>query len=191
MDSTCTKTDCPVDCVGDWNSWNACAATCDGINTTAPRAGTRTRTYIVRTVAINRGRTCPIADNTTETDSTCSKTDCSVNCVGDWGEWNACSATCNGINAISRIGTGTRSRTYRVRTTEINGGAVCPIANNTPQTDSTCSKTDCPVHCVGDWDTWTACAATCDGINARTRIGTGTRTRTRTYRIRTTEINGG
>jgi hypothetical protein len=186
-DSTCQKTDCPVDCVGDWGTWSACdyVATCDGINATAPRTGTRTRTYKVTRPVSNGGRTCPIADNTTETDNTCSKTDCPVDCVGNWGEWNACAATCDGINATAPR-TGTRTRTYRVTRPVSNRGRTCPIADNTTETDITCSKTDCPVDCSGNWDRWTACTATCDGINA---IRTGSRTRT--YRVRTYESNGG
>ena len=173
LSQICTKTDCPVDCVGDWGAWTACAATCDGIN--ASRTGTRTRTYIVTTVAINGGAVCPIANDTIETDSTCQKTDCPVDCVGDWGVWNACAATCDGINA-SRIGT--RTRTYRVTRPVSNRGAVCPIPNDTTETDSTCQKTDCHVDCVGDWGTWTACAATCDGINTTYIIRISRRART-------------
>jgi hypothetical protein len=177
-DSTCTKTDCPVNCIGDWNEWSACAATCDGIN--AISTGTRTRTYAVTTPASNGG-SCP----TPQTDPTCTKTDCPVNCIGDWNEWSACVATCDGINVTS-FGTGTRTRTYAVTTPASNGGS-CPIPPP-PQTDYTCTKTDCPVNCIGDWNDWSACDATCDGINA---ISSRPGTRTITYAVTTPASNGG
>jgi hypothetical protein len=186
-DITCSKTDCSVDCVGNWDTWTACAATCDGINTTAPRTGTRTRTYRVTRLVSNGGRTCPIADNITETDNTCSKTDCSVDCSGSWGTWTHCAATCDG-NYTTAPRTGTRTRTYRVTRPVGNGGRTCPIADNITETDNTCSKTDCSVDCSGNWDTWTACTATCDGINT---IAPRAGTRTRTYRVTRPVSNGG
>jgi hypothetical protein len=142
-DSTCQKTDCLVNCVGAWDNWSACAATCDGINTTAPRTGTRTRTYRVTRPVSNGGRTCPIADNTTETNSTCQKTDCPIDCSGDWDEWSDCVATsnCDGSNPyiINK-----KKRRYIVKTPASNGGASCSIENNTIETDPTnCSITPC------------------------------------------------
>jgi hypothetical protein len=134
---------CSVNCVGDWSAWSACAVTCDGINSS--RTGTRTRTYIITTPASNGGAICPTADNTTETDNTCSKTDCPVNCVGDWGTWTACVATCDG-NYATAPRLGTRTRTYRVTRPVSNGGAICLIADNTTETDSTCRKIDCYVN---------------------------------------------
>ena len=125
-----------VDCSGNWGDWY-CAATCDGINAISSRTGTRKRTYAVTTPASNGGASCPVY--APQTDSTCTKTDCPVNCIGDWNEWSACAATCDGINAISSR-TGTRTRTYRVTTPASYGGTSCPV----PQTD-TCTKTDCSV----------------------------------------------
>jgi hypothetical protein len=134
-----------VNCIGNWNDWSACDATCNGISAISSTTGTRTRTYKVTRPASNGGASCPIP----QTDSACIKTDCPVNCIGDWNDWNACNATCDGIYA-SR--TGTRTRTYRVTKSASNGGS-CP----TPQT-ITCAKTDCHVNCVGDWQ---ACSKTC------------------------------
>jgi len=119
-----TEVLCPLDCSWNFSDWNACAATCDGINPS--RTGTRTRTYTVTRPAVNEG-SCdlPLPEHLSQI---CTKTDCPVDCIGDWGVWTPCVATCDGINA-SRLGT--RTRTYIIRTVAINGGAVCPIANDT------------------------------------------------------------
>jgi hypothetical protein len=134
---TCTKTDCPVNCIGIWNQWSACDGTCNGIN--ALVTGKRERTYTVITPASNNGN-CPISLET----ETCTKTDCPVNCIVKWNDWTACDGTCDGINAISSI-PGTRSRTFTVTTPNSNGGERCPIS---PEIDSKCFKTACLVKIV-------------------------------------------
>jgi hypothetical protein len=170
---TCTKIDCPVNCMGNWDRWTDCDATCDGID--ASRIGTRKRTYTVTTPASNQGASCPISQETV----TCIKIDCPVNCIGNWDRWTDCDATCDGINA-SRIGT--RKRTYTVTTPASNRGVSCPIS---PETE-TCTKTNCPINCIVNWDRWSACNATCDGINASVPG-----TKTRTYTVITYASNDG
>ena len=172
---TCTKTDCPVNCIVKWNDWSACDATCDG--TKASATGTIKRTYTVTTHASNGGASCPISPET----ETCTKTDCPVNCIVKWNDWTNCNATCDGSKASV---TGTITRTYTVTTPISNGGASCPIS---PET-KTCTITDCPVNCIVKWNDWTACDGTCDGINAISSIPG---TRSRTFTVTTPNINGG
>jgi hypothetical protein len=174
---TCTKTDCQVNCIGKWNDWSACDATCDGINAISSRTGIRKRTYSVTTPASNGGVSCPISPET----ETCTKTDCPINCIGKWNDWSDCDATCDGINAISSR-TGIRKRTYSVTTPASNGGISCPIS---PETE-TCTKTDCQVNCIGKWNDWSACDATCDGTKASV-----TGIITRTYTVITPTRNKG
>ena len=177
---SCNTHLCPVDCIGYWGEWK-CEATCDGINSS--KIGYRKRTYTIITESANSGKICKVNNNRVEVISKCTKTDCPVNCVGNWGNWTACNATCNGINS-SKIGS--RTRTYTITRPAANGGTSCPKANNYIETDNTCTKTDCPVNCVGSWGNWTACNTTCDGTNS-SKIGS----RTRKYTITRPAANGG
>ena len=175
---------CPVDCVGNWDDWDDCDATCNGIN--ASITGKRTRTYKVTRPLSNGGQTCPIANNTTETDSTCQITGCPVDCSGNWSNWSDCAFTCDGINAFI---TGTKRRTYTRRTVAINRGRACLIANNTRETisDPTCQKTDCHVDCSWNWNNWNNWSA-CNAITGQTTsIGQRIRTINRTIN----PLNGG
>ena len=112
---------CPVDCSGNWGDWSDCAVTCDGIN--ASRTGTRTRTYKITTFPRLNGNPCPKANNEIETinDSICTKTDCPIDCSGNWGDWSVCSAI-----------TGQRTRTVNRTINPLNGGRICPV----PQTEN-------------------------------------------------------
>jgi len=56
-----------------------------------------------------------------------------VDCVGSWGEWGACSATCD---------KGFQSRTYTISTPAAHGGAVCPETNGATET-RTCQVSEC------------------------------------------------
>jgi hypothetical protein len=174
---TCTKIDCPVNCMGYWDRWTDCDATCDGINPISSRTGTRKRTYTVTTPASNQGASCPISQET----ATCIKIDCPVNCMGNWDRWTDCDATCDGINASV---SGRTTRTFTVITPDSNRGVSCPIS---PETE-TCTKTNCPINCIGTWDRWSDCDSTCDGINTISPIPG---TRSRTFRVTTVASNGG
>lgn len=66
-----------------------------------------------------------------------------TDCVGSWGDWGACSATC---------GAGAKTRTYSVTTPAANGGTACRFEHGTTQAQP-CSVSICPVpvDCQGDW----------------------------------------
>ena len=160
IDLTCTNTSCPVDCSGNWSDWSDCSANCDGINAISTGTGIRSRTYTITTPADNEGEACTIANNTIDKDPTCRKTNCPVNCIGDWSNWSDCSANCDGINAISIKGTGIRSRTYTITTPADNNGEACTIENNATETDPLCTKTNCLVDCSwNNWSPWSDCSA--------------------------------
>jgi hypothetical protein len=84
--------------------------------------------YTVKIPASNGGMSCSIANNTTETDSTCTKT-CPVDCSGNWGVWSDCSAN-----------TGKKYRTFNITVTPLNNGKSCPAPE----------ITDCQVDCSGN-----------------------------------------
>lgn len=150
-----TNPTCVQNCSGQWS---LCSATCGG----------GTETYTVNVPANQWGAACPFADGATRACNTAACTpppSSAVDCVGGWGAWSTCSASCGG---------GTQTRTFSITTPAANGGAACVAANG--QTDSqTCNPQSCgaPVDCVGNW---TPCGAN------------GTTT---TYVVTTPAANGG
>ena len=135
---TCNTQECPIDCLGEWSSYGICSKTCGG--------GTQTRMFKVNRAAAYGGKDCSANDNQTQS-QTCNTQGCPVDCVGNWEPWSACTKTCGG---------GTQTRKYKITTASQNGGAVCPIIDNTIQSQS-CNTQNCPVDCVGDWGNWGIC----------------------------------
>ena len=80
---------------------------------------------------------------------------CAVDCVGEYGPWGACTATC---------GNGTRTRDFVSAADALHGGAECPA----PETEPCSNLPPCPLDCQGDWGPFSACSVTC---------GNGTRSR--------------
>jgi hypothetical protein len=154
---------CPVNCVGAFGAWDTCSATCG--------TGVRTRAYAVTTPAANGGLACGFADGYVETSVCPSLPACPVNCVGAFGPWNSCSATC---------GVSVRTRTYSVTTPAANGGAACALAAGYVESASCPDLPPCPVNCGGSFGAWSACSATC-----------GAGTRTHTYTVTSPATNGG
>ena len=95
---------------------------------------------------------------------------CPIDCVGDYGDWGACSVPCGG---------GTQERSFEVKQPDENGGAACPPAIDT----QACSTNPCPVDCMGTWGEFGTCVPggdTCtDGAQ------------TRTYTVTAAAANGG
>ena len=86
-EQSCNTDACPVDCVGAWSAFGACSVSCGG--------GTQEQTYSVSTPAANSGSACPAADGAV-LERACDTNPCDVvvDCVGQWGDWSSCSATC-------------------------------------------------------------------------------------------------
>lgn len=103
----CTA-DCPVDCAGAWGAWGACSALCGG--------GLQRREYAVWRAPKFGGQACVVTDGARQFRA-CNQAACGAgaNCVGSWGAWGSCSASC---------GAGARARVFSVEQ-EARAGARC------------------------------------------------------------------
>jgi hypothetical protein len=163
LDSTaCGTTGCPVACVGVWGSWGTCSKTCG--------TGGQSRTFAVTTANSNGGAACTSVNGAVDNTGICNTNSCPRNCVGDWSAWSDCTVTC---------ADGTRSRTYTVTTSALNGGTSCSTTPFSVESQ-TCSNSPCAVHCVGQWGQWSSCTKTC-----------GTGETTRTFAVTTADNYGG
>lgn len=110
------------------------------------------------------------------------KVDCAL---ADWGEWNACTATCGG---------GQRRKEHAVATEAQGGGQPCvgPLKSIEPCATDVCpgaESTDC---LWSDWSAWSDCFAMTQMGESDTqneRCGHGQKHRTR--HITTEAVNGG
>jgi uncharacterized membrane protein YgcG len=109
-----------IDCIGDWGDWSDCSASCGG--------GTKERSYSVATAAANGGQPCP---GDSPQSMACNEQGCLIDCVGDWGDWSDCSASC---------GDGTSEQWYIITTAAANGGQPCP--GDSPQSMA-CNDREC------------------------------------------------
>ena len=82
-----------------------------------------------------------------------------IDCVGSWGAWDACTATCGG---------GSQSRTFTITTASEPTGASCEDFDGATQSQS-CGNDACAVDCVGSYGPWSDCNAACDNTGTRTR----------------------
>ena len=122
---------CPVNCVGAWSTWSDCSRSCTSSGGTH---GLRTRTFLVSTAEANGGLACSYAAGVTN-NIICATSPCPVDCVGNFTDWGACSATC---------GVGTTMRTFQVSVPESNGGVTCAKADGTVDTDDCLERHACP-----------------------------------------------
>ena len=152
-----------VDCVGSWGTWSTCNATCGGGQqsrtfevTVAAQGGSAcahsdgdVETQTCNTVACANcsSYTCPTdyGPNASQNDTECAGSTCgaadrdtccglTVDCVGSWGSWSTCNATCGG---------GTKNRSFTITRDAAYGGAACDDSNSS----STCNEHDCNVKC--------------------------------------------
>jgi len=138
----CVVDSTPRDClVGQWGDWSesTCTATCGG--------GIEVRRRSVTQAPANGGAACQAVVESRP----CNSSPCPLDCVvRAWNAWTACSLSC---------GSGTQTRTPRLKTDVLNGGASCPSEQSQP-----CNTHVCPVDCqMTQWTAWTACSVTCGG----------------------------
>lgn len=94
----------------------------------------------------NTSFTCPVLEEIRY----CNTFPCSQNCiVSGWGNWTACSKSCNG-------GLSTRSR--NVLHAASAGGVCIPLKEH-----RSCGNQHCPTDCVSVWGNWSDCSARCGG----------------------------
>ncbi|XP_055997297.1 properdin-like isoform X2 [Ostrea edulis] len=145
---TCGAPHCQVDGrLSDWGPWSHCSGTCEGM-----RGRTRSCTPPEFGGAPCNGNVIQFGK--------CGAQHCPVDGrLSDWGPWNQCSSTCEGL----------RKRTRTCRPPDF-GGAPCN--GNTVQLDH-CGAQHCPVDGrLSDWGPWSQCSDTCEGMRKRTRTCT-------------------
>lgn len=125
---------CPEDCWGQWSNWTECSAACN--------TGYHTSFFTVYKDKAYGGADCEAANNSIRNDS-CNTQPCPEACVGGWGPWSECSASCCG---------GSRSASFVVTSPALYGGAECVEANGTERSEA-CNQHHCPIDCVGESST--------------------------------------
>ena len=125
----------PVNCVGSWVNVGTCSTTCGP-------DGKQNKRYDVSTAASGVGGVaCSDADGATKQESCNTDVVCPVYCVGSYGNFSSCSATC---------GPGTKRRTYSVTTPAVGTGAACAKDDGYEDTQA-CEDKACDVDCEGKW----------------------------------------
>jgi hypothetical protein len=157
----CNPQECPVDCIGGWSDWSECSKDCGG--------GTKVRRYGISTQMRHNGSSCDFVDGS-ETIEECNTQECSVDCIGEWGDWSNCSKECDG---------GVKTQRFSVSTPAINAGIGCTVADGFLRTED-CNTQKCPVDCIGEWGELSECSKECD-------VGT----RSQRYTISTPAANDG
>eukprot|EP00397_Hematodinium_sp_SG-2012_P006578 GEMP01006612.1.p1 GENE.GEMP01006612.1~~GEMP01006612.1.p1 ORF type:complete len:1075 (+),score=211.21 GEMP01006612.1:97-3225(+) len=153
-----------VDCVwGDWVEWGACSASCGG--------GDHSRSRLIKVAPRNGGKLCePLAMSEVVA---CQMEPCeaAVDCqFAQWTLWDACSCSCNGIQARGR----------HIERFPEQGGSPCSGALKEIRpcnTDSCGGAAPAPLHpeakvdCkLSQWEHWQPCTKTCGGgIRSRSR----------------------
>jgi hypothetical protein len=141
----CNTQPCPINCAGSFGAFDTCSAPCGG--------GTQSRTYTIQTNAEHGGTTCPHPNGHIDTQN-CNTQPCpSIDCVGSFGAFDSCSASCGG---------GTQSRTYTIQTNAEHGGATCPHTNGHIDTQN-CNTQPCPIDCEGSFGEYETCSKPCGG----------------------------
>jgi len=150
----CGKLDCFW---GDWSEWSGCTCSCDG--------GQKTRTRHVAQAPAGGGLPCQESDKEQIAPcmtQKCSETNCRDGQWGDWSDWSGCSVSCGG------------GVTFRRRRVEVmaNHCGEEPVGKNSEvgycHVGVPCSR---PIDCeLSQWQAWSACSGTCDGLQHRARV---------------------
>jgi len=157
LEAMCHVPNCPIACEGHWSEYDTCnariAGGCAGEHFCG--RGTRTKTYHVDVVAKFGGEECPFLDGA-QTSKLCGDTDCPVDCVGEFSEWESCSAPCGG---------GSQARKFGVNVTAHAGGCECDHADGHLEHQE-CNTHPCPIDCEGSWGVWEDCTQECTDCRA-------------------------
>lgn len=150
---SCSGPTCPVDCVvSAYGEWQACSASCGG------GLQIRRRTTIV--AASDGGTICPLMVDSRMCNGHACPSDCVWNAYSAWG---VCSHSC---------GTGSKTRSRRVKTQHTNGGKPCV---GTEEHVTSCNTQACPLDCAFTVQLWSVCSKSCGaGVQVRTRTITQT-----------------
>merc|ERR1740138_523468 len=146
MEQDCNQQACAIDCeVGAWSGWSTWTTSC------GTGSQTRSRTTIS---PVHGGKACPVSFQRQRCNTQACAIDCSVGCVvSAWSKYNTCSHSCS-----DEFGIGTQMRTRKVVTKPAFGGKACLHQKE----NRVCNDhIKCPVDCVGAWQAWEPCSASC------------------------------
>jgi len=177
-------------CVGVWGPWSDCSASCDG--------GKQSRCCFFKGKQVKdkwcEGEShqdccteaCPVSSSTavsqppdgTASESSTAPAESSTGeeeepCVGVWGPWSDCSASCDG-GKQSRCcffkGKQVKDKFCEGDSHQDCNTEECPVSSSTAVSqppDGTASESStAPAEeepCVGAWGPWSDCSASCDG----------------------------
>ena len=99
--------------------------------------------------------TCLFAD-AAHAEGGCNTEPCgeAVECIGSWGTWGACDASCGG---------GVQRRPYTIERHAANGGGLADCVSSADRTEErACNTEPCPADCVGSWGEWLGCEHVCE-----------------------------
>jgi hypothetical protein len=145
---TCNAHPCPVDCVGGWDKWSTCSASCG-------TTGSQKRMHKISVGAEHGGEECP-----TDLERVCNTHPCPSDCKAtDWTAFSECTQTC---------GMGIKTRVRKIINHPSRGGKKCPCLEFTASCNSnTCPTIDCK---LSGWSEFGSCSAECGtGVITRSR----------------------
>ena len=140
---------CTIDCDGEWGTPFGCTAKCAPSNSneaTTEKTGEQFKDWLNAKGPFNGGKACP-----TRTKEICSVSNCPVDCIGDWNETTACSATCpgNASHDNGGISSGIIENIFRIRRQKNSIGKSCENTDGARQKKSDCTKS-CALNCTGE-----------------------------------------
>mmetsp|Transcript_139273 Transcript_139273/g.445223 ORF Transcript_139273/g.445223 Transcript_139273/m.445223 type:complete len:1685 (-) Transcript_139273:136-5190(-) len=146
-----------VDCSwGGWSTWGACSCSCDG--------GQRNRDRHIATMPSIGGKPCAAGDQ--EQVEACNTQPCHFKACIDgawaqWGQWSACSKSCEG-------GVAWRVRKVQAEANECGTPAEgLSMQHRACNVHSSCSpRVDC---LFAPWLQWSACTRACSSVKRRSR----------------------